>query len=445
MAELLKHAYDETYIQRLADALKAAGGQIKKEEFCDAVFAEEWDELELKERMRKIRGTIHDQLALPYKEATEILMIAARGFGGFEGMLFPDYVQVHGLDSWGQSMKTLSVLTTFSSSEFAIRPFISQNQVKAMKQLLSWSKNKNFHVRRLASEGCRPRLPWAPALPELKKDPSSIIPILENLITDESLYVRKSVANNLNDISKDHPQLAISLGKKWIKNANPDTRWIVKHGLRGLLKKGEKSALGLFGYGSPSLFTNHAFQLESPLVVMEENLEFSFSFTLKKKCSTRLEYALYFLKKNGSHTKKVFKLSEKEMVEGEHYGKKCHHFKKINTRVYHEGLHFIELIVNGVPFGRAPFYLMMKAPTYVTYMFLTERGTIYTGVTTDLNRRFHEHRSGIKGAKYTKANKPEKLIFLEAAANRSIAQKKESQLKSLSRIKKEKLSWLKDL
>jgi 3-methyladenine DNA glycosylase AlkC len=237
MAELLKYAYDRAYMQSLAKALISAGAKLSVSSFCDAVFGEDWDELELKERMRKIRSTIFEQVNLPYKEATEILMIAGKDFGGFEGMLFPDYVQVYGLNSWVQSMKTLEVLTKFSSSEFAIRPFIEKDRQRAMKQMLKWSQHKNEHVRRLSSEGCRPRLPWAPALVELKKDPSDIIAILENLITDESLYVRKSVANNLNDISKDHPALAIKLAKKWIKNKNPETLWIVKHGLRTLLKK----------------------------------------------------------------------------------------------------------------------------------------------------------------------------------------------------------------
>src|SRR5690606_550673 len=140
-----------------------------------------------------------------YIEAVGVLKKAAPYFTGLEAMIFPDFVETYGLDHWEASMDALELMTRYSSSEYAVRPFIAKDTERMMAQMLEWAHSDSEHVRRLASEGCRPRLPWAMGLTMLKKDPSPILPILETLKQDESLYVRRSVANNLNDISKDHP------------------------------------------------------------------------------------------------------------------------------------------------------------------------------------------------------------------------------------------------
>lgn len=448
MPEPLKNVYNKAYITRLASALKEAGVELEEENFLRLIFDSRWDERELKERTTHIRACMKEVLPPSFPEAIPFLLKAGESFGGYEGMFFPEYVQAYGLDYWDESLMALEVLTQYSSAEFAIRPFLEMNPIKGMEKMEAWSLHENDHVRRLSSEGCRPLLPWASQLKIFREDPNPLFKILENLKSDQSLYVRKSVANNLNDISKDHPELALKKAKEWIQNNSPETRWIVKHGLRTLLKSGEKKALSLFGYGSEQSFEAKDLLLKTPLVILGDNLEFEFDLLVKKKAAFRFEYALHFLKKNGTYTKKVFKISEQDLEPGEYEVDKSHAIKKINTRVYYEGLHFLEVIVNGVSVSKIPFVLWLDSTPYMTYMLLTESGTIYTGVTTDFNRRYEEHSGrakGNKGAKYTKANAPKYLIYLEKSDNRSEAQKRESALKKLTRKQKEAISWLKNL
>ncbi len=136
-------------------------------------------------------------------------------------MVFTEYVENFGLEHYDISMSAMEFITQFISCEYAIRPFIIRYPGKAMKQMLQWSKHESLHVRRFSSEGCRPRLPWAMALPALKKDPTLILPILENLKDDSSEFVRKSVANNLNDIAKDNPDTVLGIVKRWQGNSTP--------------------------------------------------------------------------------------------------------------------------------------------------------------------------------------------------------------------------------
>lgn|GEM_PF-40491 len=443
MAQALKEIYTQDYVLKLADALRQASVKVTDKELCDAVFLIDWDSLELKARTTRLREAVHSVMNCPFPKACQVLMRAGENFGGHEGMFFPEYVSAYGLEHWPEAMNTLEVLTTYSSAEFAIRPFIEKFPEKTMAKMEAWSSSDNEHVRRLSSEGARPRLPWASALKEFKRDPQALLPILENLKADESLYVRKSVANCLNDISKDHPELTLKLAKRWLQNKNHHTTWIVKHGLRTLLKGGNNEALSAIGYGGKGSFLLGTTFLETPFVEMGGELSFSFDFEVKKESKVRLEYALHFIRKNGQHNKKVFKISEGQYEKGEYIVEKKHGLKKINTRSYYEGVQFLEIIINGIGLKHFPFYLTFKKSPYYLYMFLTEKMTIYTGITTDLNRRYLEHREGKLGAKYTKANKPETLIYLEAHPNRSEAQKREAAVKKLSRPKKEALSWFK--
>jgi 3-methyladenine DNA glycosylase AlkC/predicted GIY-YIG superfamily endonuclease len=440
MAEPLKNIYDKNYIDRLAADLKRFAPNFKETQFKKDVFAAPWKELELKDRMRRIRESVAGCLPLSYEESLKVLVEAGEGFGSFAGMLFPDFVSSYGLNAWAPSMRALKALTAYSSSEFAIRPFLRAEPKKGMEQMLKWSLDKNEHVRRLASEGCRPRLPWAEALVFLKKDPTAILPILENLKKDKSLYVRKSVANNLNDISKDHPNVVLKIAKKWLKSGHEDTQWIVKHALRTLLKSGNKEAMSLFGYGEKKDIGDISITLETPLIYLDDRLRVSIKGNLRKKMKLRIEYALHFLLKNGSWGRKVFKISEKEMLKGDFSIVREHHFKTMTTRSFNEGAHAFELILNGISFGIKPFYFWNERSAYQVYMLKTERNTLYTGVTTDVNRRFLEHLGLEKGgAKFTKAQKPERLLYLEKATNRSHAQKREAAIKKLSRKQKEQL------
>ena len=220
-----------------------------------------------------------------------------------------------------------------------------------------WSKSKNEHVRRLATEGCRPRLPWAIALPKFKENPSKILTILNRLKNDESEYVRKSVANNLNDISKDNPKLVIEIAKKWLGKTK-ETDWVVKHGCRTLLKAGNVDILKLFGYKVwKNIKVNHFSVTKSIKMGDDIFFEFVLNNNNKRLGKLRLEYAIEFVRKNDKISKKVFKISEGDYLELERKVKKKHSFRKISTRQYYPGVHFLSLIVNGKEYAKKRFII----------------------------------------------------------------------------------------
>ena len=203
MPEKLKDMFfTRESINHLADTLKKYHPQFDKTNFIELVFDDSFDSLELKQKMRHTTECMYETLPKSYKEALDILKKVIPHIKGFEAMSFPDYVEMYGMDDWALSPPALGFLTKYPSSEFAIRPFLDKNPDKVMAFMLKWADDEDEKVRRFASEGCRPRLPWTIALPKFKNDPSPIIPILEKLKDDDSEFVRRSVANNLNDISK---------------------------------------------------------------------------------------------------------------------------------------------------------------------------------------------------------------------------------------------------
>lgn len=348
MAEPLKYLYNQTVIDNLSTAINAHS-KFDTKGFSKAVFDQEWDEKELKARMRHITLCMREFLPQDYTEAIQILKPVSAKFPlSFEYMIFPDFVEVFGLDHWEVSMSALEVFTQYSSSEFAIRPFLIQDANRGMKQMKSWSTHENHHVRRLSSEGCRPRLPWAVALPEFKSDPKVVLELLENLKADDELYVRKSVANNLNDISKDNPDLALATAKSWKADSHKHTDWIVKHGMRGLLKQGIPDALQLFGFGDPAAIEVEELKIQGQEFKIGDTLNFEFKVDLKEKTKVRLEYVIHYMKANGKTSPKVFQISEKELKVGTHAHSTKQSLANMSTRKHYPGKHELHVRVNGV-------------------------------------------------------------------------------------------------
>ena len=221
-----------------------------------------------------------------------------------------------------------------------------------------WAKHNNEHVRRLASEGCRPQLPWGQALTSFKNDPSPVIGILEQLKADPSLYVRKSVANNLNDISKTHPDLVVKITRDWY-GKNEYTDWIVKHGCRTLLKKGNKDVLSVFGFADTDCIIVDGFELGAQSVSIGENMTFYFRIKAKSAVRVRLEYCIHYIKANGRRNRKIFQISETSLEKNqEKKYKKTHSFADLSTRRHNPGIHSITLIVNGAEAGTLDFDLL---------------------------------------------------------------------------------------
>lgn len=359
MPSALKDLYTPELIRSLADALKGVHPTFNVQRFVKSVLNDSWPSLELKQRMRHITECTHGALALPYPAAVSLLRKIAPKFNGFIAMFFPDFVEVYGESDYKLSLEALHDFTRYSSSEFAIRPFIIRHEKETMKVLLNWAKDKNENVRRLASEGCRPRLPWAMALPSFKKDPSLILPVLELLKDDPSEYVRRSVANNLNDISKDHPALVLKIAKQW-KGESVNTDKIIRHACRTLLKQGNAEALRIFGFMDAGGFSVHALKAEKKKILIGEKLGFSFRLQndSKKEKKARIEYAVHFVKANGSANPKVFKVSEALLRGGEgmEYSR-SHRFQDFTTRKHYPGKHKIDVRINGIVLAEVEFML----------------------------------------------------------------------------------------
>jgi DNA alkylation repair enzyme len=347
MPEPLKNLYSVELVESLCEQVSNLYENFNEDGFSNHVINNEWEDKELKERMKHISESLHQYLPMEYSDAIQILMKSSSKFSGFQYMFFPGFVELYGLSKYEESIHALEHFTKHSSSEFAVRPFIKKYNQKMMSQMELWAESENHHVRRLASEGCRPRLPWAMALPEFKQDPSQILPILEKLKNDDSEYVRRSVANNLNDISKDNPQTVIEVAKSWLGN-NKQTDWVIKHACRTLLKQGQPEIMKLFGFSKPKHVGIRNLIVQKS-VEMGSNLDFSFMLESRqqKLGKLRIEYAIGFVKKNGNLSRKIFKISESEIIGNNKAVTKSHSFKKISTRKYYAGKHTINIIVNG--------------------------------------------------------------------------------------------------
>lgn len=350
MAELLKHRYSKAYVERLAAALAEADPRIDASAFVRAVLGRGWSGLELKQRMRRIAECLHAHVPGDYRAQLATLRRAAPGFGGFEGMFFPDFVERYGLDDFDASVEALAELTRYSSSEFAVRPFIVRYGDRMLRVLARWARHENEHVRRLASEGSRPRLPWGMRLPRFVADPAPVLAILERLKDDPSEYVRRSVANNLNDIAKDHPDAVLAVAWRWL-GRSPHTDALVKHACRTLLKRGDPRALRMFGHHDGVAVEVRGFRLGAARIAIGDDLAFAFALRLKQDqpAKLRIEYAVDFVKANGGTSRKVFKLAERRLEPGAtlRFARR-HRFRDFTTRKHYPGTHRVAIVVNGV-------------------------------------------------------------------------------------------------
>lgn len=368
MAELLKNVYSAEFISEFSDLVVKVYPVFNKQNFENKIFDKEWYDLELKERMSKITHVLHHFLPKKIKEALTIidklidllLIVNTEEVQGFKYMFLAEYVSSYGLADFDNSIKSIEKITQFTSCEFAIRYFIEKYPEKTMKQMKVWAYHSNYNVRRLASEGCRSRLPWGIRLKMFVKDPALILPILEVLKDDSSLYVRKSVANNFNDISKDHPDKVIEVFNRWNNTYNKNRHWVIKHGLRTLLKLGHKNALSIIGYSNHKNKVEISdFKLNKERVKLGDELNFSFKLTYQSDLKLRIEYVMHFLRQFGKHNPKVFHLKELNTTDDTSLiiGKK-HSFKPISTRKYYKGEQFIELKINGEVMARKSFQLI---------------------------------------------------------------------------------------
>ncbi|HZH36921.1 MAG TPA: DNA alkylation repair protein [Flavisolibacter sp.] len=364
MPEPLKNVYNPAFFETFTAAVSGVLPRFRTKSFLQQVFNEGWQSKELKQRMRHIAAGLKNHLPGMYKEQVHTIIqiieqLESAGVkGGFEYMFLPDFVEQYGLNDLKTSLQAMESITQFVSCEFAIRPFLLKHPGEVMGQMLQWSRHPHHHVRRFASEGCRPRLPWAVAIPQLKKDPSAILPILENLKKDESLFVRKSVANNLNDIAKDHPDVVAELAKRW-KGVSAETDWVVRHGCRTLLKKAHPSTYALFGLDAASVFEVKNLKLSQKCLRIGDRMQFSFLLkTGNEPSRLRLEYAVYYVKANGEWSRKIFQLTEKIFSPNQTVTfEKVQRLQDFTTRKHYPGQHKLAIVVNGKEVAEKAFVL----------------------------------------------------------------------------------------
>ena len=318
-------------------------------------------ELSIMQRMARVSECLHATLPMSYEASLEVLRaLAPRLNSGFVSVSLPHYVATYGRHAFESSMEALKYFTTFGSAEFAIRFFLRSDFERTLAVMQAWSLDENEHVRRLASEGCRPRLPWSFRLEQVQADPRLAAAILDNLKADDSLYVRKSVANHLNDITKDHPDWVLDTLEGWSLD-NKHTAWIARHALRSLIKQGHPRALAIIGAGGKPEVEIIDVKVEPAVIALGEKLTLSFTVRSTVENSQRLviDYAIDYVKANGSTSAKVFKLKALTLPgKAREFVTRGQHIKELTTRRHYAGRHAVHVLVNGERLASTAFEIL---------------------------------------------------------------------------------------
>lgn len=349
------------------EAARLIGGKIRAvhPDFDVEDYAAEVDKripgLELKDRVLVLAEGLRARLPEEYTKAVPILLAIledelAEGEGMFNSSWFlmpvARFVEEYGLGHPELSLDAIEEITKRHTGEYAIRPYLEQHYELTMDRVARWALSPSHNVRRLATEGVRSRLPWARTLTVFVKDPHPVLEILEPLRSDPSEYVRKSVANNLNDISKDHPEVALATALRWLEESpTPETRWIVKHGLRTLVKKGDQQALALLGATGGEHVLVPRLRIAPDAVTVGDTLviDFDIENTDDRRHSIAIDYVVHHVRKNGRSIPKVFELTTLELGPGERRTlEKSHPIREVQTRKYYPGEHAVDIQVNGL-------------------------------------------------------------------------------------------------
>lgn len=369
MPEPLKNIFSRPLLSPFAELVQKVWPDFSTTAFLEKVFDEHYENLELKQRTRHIAHALRACLPVDYRDALQIVCEVTQSYLDqhgekltFQWIFLPEFIEAHGIEDPDASIAAIETVTRWSSCEFTVRPFLVKYPERMYAQMLAWSDHPSPMVRRLASEGIRPRLPWGMGVPALKRDPAPILPILEKLKNDPAETVRRSVANNLNDIAKEHPQVVLELTGRWL-GQNPDTDWILRHACRGLLKKGNAQALAFFGFEKGADAIEVSNLQYSPEVRIGDKLDFSFQLGnhAPKAQSLRLEYQIDYQTLSGKISSKVFKIKELELAAETTVQIERHQrFQDFTTRKHYPGVHVLRILVNGVALAEGAF-LVSKA------------------------------------------------------------------------------------
>jgi 3-methyladenine DNA glycosylase AlkC len=260
------------------------------------------------------------------------------------------FVAEHGVNHWEPSMAAQYELTKRFTAEFSIRAFLVHEPDRTLARLRRWATDPNPHVRRLVSEGTRPRLPWAARLPAFQRDPAPVVELLELLKDDPSLYVRRSVANSLNDIGKDHPDVLLEVCRRWLEGSDDRRRWLVRHALRSAVKRGDQGALDLLGFpaGPAVEIADAVIAPQAPTIGDTVRVTFTARNAGQAPARLNVDIRVHFVKARGSTSPRVFKVAEVTIEAGARASlAKSISLRQHTTRTHFPGEHRVEAVVNG--------------------------------------------------------------------------------------------------
>ncbi|MCB8978312.1 MAG: DNA alkylation repair protein [Ardenticatenaceae bacterium] len=367
--KLFKDYFDENLVRRMAGMITAVHPQFPAEAFVNQIVPQ-LDVLEMKERSTVFVQALRDHLPTGFASAWAVLEDALGAeLSGADGVFadgwhywpIAQFIETFGLEDFDVGVRAMHEITKRHTAEFAIRPFLIHHQEQMLAILHIWAEDENMHVRRLVSEGTRPRLPWAGRLYAFIEDPSPTLALLEKLKDDPAEYVRRSVSNHLNDIAKDHPQLVIQTCRRWWADGSPERRWIVQRALRTLVKDGDPDALAVLGFGPAQVELTDFAVAPNPLSLGDS---LQLSFTLQNTAETEqnlvIDFVIHFVKANGQTSGKVFKLKTAVLAPNQTIAiTKNHPIRPITTRTYYPGTHQVAIQVNGQIVGECSFELLV--------------------------------------------------------------------------------------
>ncbi|MEL6104882.1 MAG: DNA alkylation repair protein [Planctomycetota bacterium] len=360
-----KDYFDATAATRLANQIARVYPELNKRRFKQQC-TRGLDKLEFHDRVKQFSTALHENLPASIDDALDLLTKSLpaplpdceRVTDGWLQWPVGQFIADFGTQHFEHAFHAMIELTQRFTSEFAVRPFVEQAPEQTFERLLELTSHDNPHVRRWCSEGVRPRLPWGRKLKQLVQNPDPIFPILEQLKDDPELYVRRSVANNLNDVAKDHPQRVIECCRGW-SGGSDERQWVVRHALRTLVKDGDPGALELVGFSAPR-------KIELTLEVTPKRIAVGNDVTLsaelfngsKRTQNLLLDFVVHYVRKSGQRTEKVFKWKSLELPAGESRSlQKKLPMRETTVRALYPGKHLVELQINGTRMASASFHL----------------------------------------------------------------------------------------
>jgi 3-methyladenine DNA glycosylase AlkC len=359
MAEPLRNHFTAEVPRRLATMVKQVWPAFRREAFLSDVL-DGFEPLELMDRGRHIARALGRHLPAGYPDAISILLRSlgdrparTEGDGGMASFFYLPhvcFVAEFGLDHFDISMRANYELTQRFTAEFSIRPFIERYERASLRVLRKWARDPNVHVRRLVSEGTRPRLPWAGRLRRFQHDPGPVVTLLEQLKDDGEAFVRRSVANNLNDIGKDHPDLLVDVARRWMEGASDERQALVRHALRSLVKQGHPGALDVLGYGRKARVAIEDVVISPARVRLGGKVVVAFAArsTARRTERVLVDLRVHFVKANGRTSPKVFKLKAVDLPPaGVVSCRKTVSLADLTTRRHYPGRHIVEALING--------------------------------------------------------------------------------------------------